>query len=100
MNWYRYDDADNLILKLHIQTGARNTIVAGLHGEALKIKLAAAPIEGKANAALVKFLAKQFNVPICQVQFRQGDKSRHKVILIQKPRCGPGVLFNGSLDNC
>ena len=100
MSWYRYDDANNLILNLHIQTGAKNTEVAGLHSDALKIKLAAAPIEGKANAILVRFLAKHFDVPTCQVILKQGDKSRHKVILIQKPGYGPDVLLNENLSNC
>lgn len=100
MSWYRYDDANNLILNLRIQTGAKNTETAGLYGGALKIKLATAPIEGKANAALVKFLAKHFDIPVCQVILKQGDKSRHKVILIQKPGYGPDVLFNESLSNC
>ena len=99
MSWYRYDDAENLILSLHIHTGAKNTAIAGLHGDALKIKLAAAAIEGKANAALVKFLAKYFDVPACQVILRHGDRSRYKVILIQKPRYGPDVLFDGSRRN-
>jgi len=94
MDWYRYDDANNLILTLHIQTGARNTEAAGLHGDALKIKLAATPVEGKANAELLKFLAKHFDVPLCQVILKQGSKSRHKVILIQQPGYGPDVLFN------
>lgn len=100
MSWYRYDDANNLILNLHIQTGAKNTEAAGLHGDALKIKLAAAPIEGKANAALVRFLAKHFGIPVCQVILKQGDKSRHKVILIQKPEHGPDELLNGSSGDC
>ena len=94
MGWYRYDDANNLVLTLHIQTGAKNTEAAGLHGDALRIKLAAAPVEGKANAALLKFLAKHFDVPLCQVMLKQGDKSRHKVIVIQQPGCGPDVLYN------
>ena len=70
MSWYRYDDAEHLVLSLHIHTGAKNTAVAGLHGDVLKIKLAAAAIEGKANAALLKFLAKYFDVPACQVILR------------------------------
>lgn len=94
MGWYRYDDANNLVLTLHIQTGAKNTEAAGLHGDALRIKLAAAPVEGKANAALLKFLAKHFDVPLCQVMLKQGDKSRHKVIVIQQPGCSPDVLYN------
>ncbi len=94
MSWCRYDDANNLVLTLHIQTGAKNTEAAGLHGDALRIKLAAAPVEGKANIALLKFLAEHFDVPLCQVILKQGDKSRHKVIIIQQPGCGPEVLYN------
>ena len=94
MSWYRYDDADNLVLTLHIQTGAKNTEAVGLHGDALRIKLAAAPVEGKANAALLKFLAKHFDVPLSQVILRQGDKSRHKVIIIHQPGCSPDVLYS------
>ncbi|MBY0485199.1 DUF167 family protein [Nitrosomonas sp.] len=94
MNWYRYDDADNLVLTLHIQTGEKNTEAAGLHGDALRIKLAAAPVKGKANTALLKFLAKHFDVPLNQVILRQGDKSRHKVIIIQQPGCSPDVLYS------
>lgn len=94
MRWYRYDDANNLVLTLHIQTGAKNTEAVGLHGDSLKIKLAAAPLEGKANTALLKFLAKHFDVPLCQVILKQGDKSRHKVIIIQQSGCDPNVLYN------
>lgn len=96
MEWYRYDEANNLVLTLHIQPGAKNTTAAGLHGEALKIKLAAPPVEGKANVALLKFLAERFDVPLSRVILKQGDKSRHKVIMIQEPAHGPEVLFDGS----
>ena len=93
MSWYRYDDANNLILNTYVQPGAKNTIVAGLHGDALKIKLAAAPVEGRANAVLVRFLAEHFDVPVCQVVLKQGDKSRYKVIVIQQPVYGPDALL-------
>ncbi len=92
MSWYRYDDANNLILTLHIQTGAKNTVAAGIHGGALKIKLAADPIDGKANAALIKFLARHFVVPASQVILKQGDRSRHKVVVIQQPGKSPETL--------
>ena len=62
MNWYRRENNGKLILSLYIQPGAKNTQFAGLHGDALKISLAAPPIEGKANKALIKFLANCFQV--------------------------------------
>ncbi|MBX9918099.1 MAG: DUF167 family protein [Nitrosomonas sp.] len=96
MGWYRYDDADNLVLTLHIQPGAKSTAAAGLHGDALKIKLAAPPVEGKANTALLKFLAERFDVPLSRVILKQGDKSRHKVIVIQRSAHDPAVLFDES----
>lgn len=92
MSWYRYDNANNLILTLHIQTGAKNTSTAGVHGGALKIKLAADPIDGKANAVLIKFLARHFVVPVSRVILKQGDRSRHKVVVIQQPGRSPETL--------
>lgn len=94
VTWFRYDDQGNLILKLYIQPGAKSTGVAGLHGDALKIKLAAAPVDGKANTALLKFLAGRFDVPVHRVILRQGDKARHKVILIERPGIAAEILFN------
>lgn len=93
MSWYRSDDVKNLILTLHVQTGAKHTAVAGLHGNALKIKLAASPVEGKANAALLKFLAKSFDVSLRQITLKHGAKSRHKVVVIRQPVHAPNVLF-------
>ncbi len=84
----------NLVLTLHIQTGAKITGVTGVHGDALKIKLAAAPVEGKANAVLLSYLANRFNVPLNQVVLKQGDKSRHKVIVIQQPIQNPEQRLN------
>ena len=77
MSWYRSDRDNNLVITLHIQTGAKRTEAVGLHGDALKIKLAASPIEGNANAALLKFLAKRYNVPLSRVSLKQGAKSRY-----------------------
>jgi uncharacterized protein len=82
-----------LTLILHIQPGAKRTEVAGLHGDALKIRVAAAPVEGAANAALMAFLAEVFGVPQCQVILKQGNKSRRKVIEIIQAVRGPEVLF-------
>lgn len=93
MSWFQRDNARNFVLTLHIQPGAKRTEVVGLHGGALKIKLAAAPIEGKANAALLKYLAECFAVPRNQVVLQQGEKSRRKVVLIVQPRHFPDTLL-------
>ena len=90
--WYRRN-GDVLTLTLHIQPGAKRTEVAGLHGEALKIRLAAPPIEGRANEALLKFIAESFAVPLRQVELKQGGQSRHKVLAVTGSRVAPEVLL-------
>lgn len=91
-HWYRRN-GDVLTLTLHIQPGAKCTNVAGRHGEALKIRLAAPPIEGRANAALLKFVAESFGVPLRQVELRQGGQSRHKVVAITGSKIEPESLL-------
>lgn len=86
--WYRRN-GEVLTLTLHVQPGAKSTNVAGLHGEALKIRLAAPPIEGRANDALLKFIAESFEVPLRQVELKQGGQSRHKVVAITGSRVDP-----------
>ncbi|WP_244073472.1 DUF167 domain-containing protein [Nitrosomonas sp. PY1] len=94
VNWYRYDNSSHLILKLYIQPGAKNTAVTGLHAGNLKIKLAVLPIDGRANKCLVRFLADCFQVPISQIEIKEGNKSRQKVLLIRKPGLNPNVLYD------
>ena len=67
-----------MVLVLHIQPGARTTAVAGPHGDALKIRLSAPPLEGRANAALIEFVASQLSVPRAAVSLVSGAASRHK----------------------
>jgi hypothetical protein len=90
--WYRRN-GDVLTLTLHVQPGAKRTDVAGLHGEALKIRLAAPPIEGRANEALLKFIAEAFGVPLRQVELKQGGQSRHKVVAITGSKVEPESLL-------
>jgi uncharacterized protein (TIGR00251 family) len=90
--WYRRN-GDVLTLTLHIQPGAKRTEVAGLHGEALKLRLAAPPIEGRANEALLKFIAAAFDVPPRQVELKQGAQSRHKVVAVTGSRVEPEQLL-------
>jgi uncharacterized protein len=77
MSWL-VADGDGVTLRLHIQPGAKKTEVAGLYGEALKIRLAAPPVDGKANASLIAFLADQLGVPKSAVSLLSGETSRAK----------------------
>ena len=70
------------ILQVHVVPNARSDDVVGEHGGALKIKLRAQPIEGKANAALLRFLAEQLKLPRKAIVLKSGDKSRGKTIQI------------------
>jgi len=82
-----------LILTLHIQPGAKRTEVVGLHGDALKIRLAAPPVDGAANSALVEFLAEIFGVPQRQVTLKHGRGSRRKIVEIREAVRDPDALF-------
>lgn len=67
-------------IAVHVQPNARKTEVLGLHGDALKLRLAAQPIEGKANEALVKFLSEAFKVPRSAVTLTHGQSGRRKLL--------------------
>ncbi|WP_347247669.1 DUF167 family protein [Zoogloea sp.] len=82
MAWLTLAGDGSAVLALHIQPGARKTEVAGLHGEALKIRLAAPPVDGKANAALLAFLAQACGVPKSAVSLLSGETSRSKRVRI------------------
>ena len=81
----RWEEGD-LILTLRIQPKASRDEVAGSHGEAIKIRITAPPVEGKANAHLIAFLAKQFRVPKSQVELLSGESGRDKVVRVHAPR--------------
>ena len=81
--WFQVDAAKRAVtLTIHAQPGARRSEIAGLHGAALKVRVAAAPVEGRANAALIAFFARIFGVPKKQVRILSGESARIKVIEI------------------
>lgn len=82
-NWFHADKDGAFCLALHIQPGAKKSGVAGLHGEALKIRLAAPPVDGKANAALLAYLAEVLNIPKSAVSLKSGQSSRQKVVRVE-----------------
>ncbi|HET9579679.1 MAG TPA: DUF167 domain-containing protein [Usitatibacter sp.] len=91
--WYRRNADGSLVLAIHAQPGARRTEVAGRHGDALKIRVAAPPLEDRANEALVEFLAGRFNVPKRSVTLLSGHKSREKRFGIAGATVDPAVAL-------
>ena len=65
---------------VHVQPRAKRTEVAGMHGGAVKIRLAAPPVDGAANDALRRFLAERLCVPRAAVRVVAGLASRDKLI--------------------
>ena len=93
-SWFRFNaDKQVLTLTLHVQPNARRTEISGLHAEALKIKIAAAAVDGQANAKLLEFLAKTFGVPSRHVHLKLGEHSRHKVVEIHGSSRDPATLL-------
>ena len=67
-------------LTLHIQPGAKKTEIVGIHGDALKIRLMAPPVDGKANAALLEFVSARLGVAKSTIRLISGQTSRRKVL--------------------
>lgn len=75
-------DPGLLHLTVHVQPGAKTTACAGIHGDALKIRLAAPPVDGKANQALITWLAKTLACPQNTIELIRGQSSRRKTLSI------------------
>ncbi|KOO13515.1 hypothetical protein AKJ18_17265 [Vibrio xuii] len=78
-------DGEDLLLRLYIQPKASRDKIVGQHGEELKIAITAPPVDGKANAHLSKYLAKQFKVAKGLITIEKGELGRHKQVRIQSP---------------
>jgi hypothetical protein len=87
----RRDGAD-LLLEVRVQPRASRSEIAGLHGGRLRIRLQAPPVDGRANAALIEFLAAAFGVPRARVIIEHGLASRDKRVRIRDaPVATPGI---------
>ena len=92
MTWCR-KAAGGWLLELHIQPGAKKSEVAGLHGDALKIRIASPPVDGKANAALIAFVADALGVPKSAVQVVRGETARRKRLSVAGEGADPRRLL-------
>jgi hypothetical protein len=75
--WKSTDDGA-IELNVHAQPGAGRTLIAGRHGTALKVRVAAPPEQGRANEALAKALGEAFGIDANKVELLSGEKSRTK----------------------
>ncbi|MGY3570857.1 YggU family protein [Vibrio sp. SCSIO 43135] len=80
-----WKDGSDILLRLYIQPKASRDKIVGLHGDELKVAITAPPVDGKANAHLSKYLAKQFKVAKGLITIEKGELGRHKQIRVQTP---------------
>ncbi len=83
---------DVLILNLHVQPKASKDEWSGYYGDRLKLRIKAPPVDGKANAHLLKFIAGEFGVTKSACQLLSGESGRDKRVAITSPREFPVSL--------
>lgn len=74
---------DGILLRIHLAPRASSERVMGVHNSALKIAVSAPPVDGAANQALIKYLAKLFKIPQSKVELIKGETSKQKVLLLK-----------------
>jgi uncharacterized protein (TIGR00251 family) len=81
-----YEEKDDcIILNLRVGPRASKNEIQGVMGDALKVRIMAPPVEGKANACLIRFLSKHWNVPRARFKILSGETGRSKRIRISNP---------------
>ncbi|MDX1823424.1 MAG: DUF167 family protein [Thiohalomonadales bacterium] len=83
---------DSLLLHIYVQPRASQDEIVGPHGDSLKVRITAPPVEGKANEHLLKFLAKVFGVSRKQISLTSGQQGRHKLLCITQPSRLPAII--------
>ncbi len=72
-----------MTLKVYLQPKSSKNQVVGPYRDGIKVKVTAPPVEGKANEALIKFLAKEFKISASSIEILKGRNSREKMIMIR-----------------
>jgi uncharacterized protein (TIGR00251 family) len=86
---------DGIRLRLRIQPRASRTEVVGLHGDTVRIRLSAPPVDGAANEELIRFLAATLGVPTRAVEITAGHGGRQKTVLVRGVGCAAAVEAMG-----
>jgi uncharacterized protein (TIGR00251 family) len=89
----RWRDPDILVCRLRVtpRAGGRSAFI-GLYGDRLRIRVGAPPVDGKANAELLAFLARAFGVPRRRVRLISGASGRDKTVAIEAPATLPAIV--------
>jgi hypothetical protein len=82
MSYLHIQPDGSLLLSLYVQPRSGRNAIVGLHGDAVKLRLNAPPVDGKANKAVIAFFAKSLKIPKSAVIIRSGLQSRMKKILL------------------
>lgn len=85
-------DGEDWLLDVRVQPRASRTEFAGLMGDRLRVRLNAPPVDGRANAALVEFVADSCRVPKSRVTLEQGQTGRDKRLRLHGLRAIPVAL--------
>lgn len=97
MSWY-HQAHDGLTIHIQAQPGAKRTEVVGLYGDCIKVRLASPPIDGKANACLIDFLARRLGVKRAQIVIARGLGSRRKSVFVAATGLTPAALLENDAD--
>jgi uncharacterized protein (TIGR00251 family) len=81
MDWIR-ETSKGLLLPVRAVPRASKNEIQGVHGDALKVRLQAPPVEGKANQALIRFLSDTLDIPRSQFSIASGETVRNKAVLV------------------
>jgi len=85
-------DGDDLLLALRVQPRAAHDGFVGPHGDRLRVRITAPPVDGRANAHLLRFLAESFGVSGANVRLERGETGRDKLVRIHRPQRFPEGL--------
>ncbi len=89
--WFVWDDED-LVVRLRVSPKASRIVFTGIRGDRIGLSTTAAPVDGKANESVVRFVAKSFGVPRSRVALVNGARGRNKSLRISRPTKFPAEL--------